>query len=125
VDQVTIDPYGRWSVPGAAGANKQTNSSAANFLDDDEIVISSYGKGGSANLGTPNRPGAAPGPISVIGTPNTSNSRDSSVVGRSGSKRPAEVIDLTLSDDDDDNYRPVKRTNYGHNSYHGASYQAS
>ncbi|KAK0623225.1 PINIT domain-containing protein [Immersiella caudata] len=120
VDQVTIDPYGKWSVPGAAGAKQQAKPNTANFLDDDEIVISSYSKGSSANLATPNRSGAAPGPISVIGTPNTNNSRDSSVVGRSGSKRPAEVIDLTLSDDEDD--RPVKRTNYGHNGYHGASY---
>ncbi|KAK4455970.1 E3 SUMO-protein ligase pli1 [Podospora aff. communis PSN243] len=122
VDQVTIDPYGKWSVPGAARANKQAKSSAASFVDDDEVVISSVGNGGAANLGTPNRPGAVPAPTSLIGTPTTINSRDSSVVGRSGSKRPAEVIDLTLSDEDND-HRLAKRANYGHdNGYHGASY---
>lgn len=54
-------------------------------------------------------------PISLINTPNTTASRDSSAPARSGSKRPAEVIDLTLSDDDDE--PPAKRQNLGPSVY--------
>ncbi|KAK0646378.1 PINIT domain-containing protein [Cercophora newfieldiana] len=132
LDQVTIDPYGKWSVPGAPVANKQARSSTASYLDDDDLIISSFNKGNTVSLGTPNRTGAPPAPISVLGTPNTNNSRDSSVVGRSASKRPAAVvIDLTGSSDDENShttnhstdYRPAKRMNYGHNDNdNGPSY---
>jgi len=55
-----------------------------------------------------------------LGTPSDGYSRDTSTVPRSGSsnKRPApDVIDLTLSDDDEPAARPVKRANYGSGSY--------
>ncbi|KAK4153737.1 PINIT domain-containing protein [Chaetomidium leptoderma] len=110
VEQVTIEPNGEWAVPGAKKKQVTPNHDAS-YVDDDEIVISEVTK--SAGRST-TAPGLASMPTPHLATPTSVASRDTSAAPRSSNKRPApEVIDLTLSDDDDEPPRPVKRANYG------------
>lgn len=105
VEQVSIEPNGNWTVPGGkVAASAATPSQEASLVDDDDIVVSEVSKvgGGRASLSTPH-----------LATPTSAASRDTSSAPRSSNKRPVEVIDLTLSDDDDVPARPVKRANYG------------
>ncbi|KAK1832276.1 E3 SUMO-protein ligase pli1 [Podospora conica] len=114
VEQVTIEPNGTWALPGAKRESRSLpNGSSLLDLDDFEIDV----KPNMNKTPTSNRVYA---PISLIGTPNTTASRDSSAPARSSSKRPAEVIDLTLSDDEDDDPRPAKRQNL--DAYVGSLY---
>lgn len=111
---MTIEPNGTWALPGAKKETKPVPNGASLFdIDDFEIDV----KPDVNKTPTSTRIYA---PISLIGTP-TSASRDSSAPVRSGSKRPAEVIDLTLSDDDDDP-RPPKRPNLGQSVYNPGSW---
>lgn len=127
VDQVTIDPYGKWTIPGTtvASSRARSQSHAASFVDEDDLTISSVARSGRVSLETPTRTGAAPGAISLLSTPNTGTSRDSSVAGRAAKRPAAEVVDLTLDDDEDDGPPPVKRIDYGYRptDSNGAPYQ--
>lgn len=121
VEQVTIDPYGKWSVPGAKSETRPLQG-RANYIDDDDLVISSFHTGslGGSSYGTatPSRTFGAP-----VTTPNTGASQSSSAAPRPSAKRPApEVIDLTLSDDEEDPYPPTKRVNLNQNGFNGAAY---
>lgn len=118
IEQVTIEPNGEWAVPGAKKVTATPNPDAS-FVDDDDVVISEVSK-------TAGRSTAAPSVVSVptphLATPTSVASRDTSAAPRSSNKRPApEVIDLTLSDDDEPP-RPVKRANYGSGYSAGGSY---
>jgi E3 SUMO-protein ligase PIAS1 len=117
IEQVTIEPNGEWAVPGAK--KETTPKQDASFVDDDDIIVSEVSK-------TAGRSTAAPSVVSVptphLATPTSVASRDTSAAPRSSNKRPApEVIDLTLSDDDEPP-RPVKRANYGSGYSGGGSY---
>ncbi|KAI8966869.1 zf-MIZ-domain-containing protein [Daldinia sp. FL1419] len=121
-EQVTIEPDGQWRIK--SEEPEPTRSRPPNntkIEDDDDISILSdtHGFGNSAAggsvgnvrnaLSTPNR--SLPGG----GTPN-GGLRETPNTQRSGSsKRPTEVIDLTLSSDEDDEpiVRPPKRQNLG------------
>ena len=109
VEQVTIEPNGEWAVPGAK--KEATPNQEASYLDDDDIVVSQVTKtAGRASTGPAQVAASTP----HLATPTSVASRDTSAAPRSSKKRPApEVIDLTLSDDDDEPPRPVKRSNYG------------
>ena len=117
VEQVTIEPNGEWAVP---GAKKQASPrQGASFVDDDEIVVSEVTK--SAARSSTAAASIVSASTSHIATPTSIASRDTSAAPRSSNKRPApEVIDLTLSDDDEPP-RPVKRPNYG-SGYLGGPY---
>ncbi|AEO69528.1 fdeb5bbb-d0b0-4499-b5dd-56976a7dcda6 [Thermothielavioides terrestris] len=109
VEQVTIEPDGKWSVPGAK--KEATPTQEASCVDDDDIVVSEIARTGGRTTTTPS---LATAPTTHLATPTSVASRDTSAAPRSSSKRPAvEVIDLTLSDDDDEPPRAVKRANYG------------
>ncbi|KAK1750712.1 PINIT domain-containing protein [Echria macrotheca] len=112
VEQVTIDPYGKWTEPGAKNETKKEPRVAA--LLDDDFVISSpsapYNRNGFSSSATPSR--GPPSSVYLGGTA-VGTSQNTPESGRSSSKRPApEVIDLTLSDDDDQ--PPPKRVQYDH-----------
>lgn len=110
MEQVTIEPNGTWAVPRPKGEAKPAPNGASSMdMEEFEVDV----KPSVNKTPTSNRVYV---PISLIGTPNTTASRDSSAPARSGSKRPAEVIDLTLSDDDDDQ-PPAKRQNLGPSVY--------
>ncbi|KAK4165413.1 PINIT domain-containing protein [Cladorrhinum sp. PSN259] len=112
VEQVIIDTNGEWKAPGdrddEVPAPVKTESSSF-VLDDDLVEVPHRGDR------TTMTPSINSGAATYIGTPNGPISRDTSTAPRSSSKRPApEVIDLTLSDDEDDiPARPAKRANYG------------
>ncbi|KAK0629857.1 PINIT domain-containing protein [Bombardia bombarda] len=121
VEQVTIEPDGKWAAPGTQKSSRKEQSYEPSYLDDDDFVVSetlSRASYGTTHCETPSRMAA---PSTFLGTPTNSSSRDSSAMPRSATsnKRPLpEVIDLTFSDDDDEEpARPVKRPNYGSNGY--------
>ncbi|KAF3063972.1 E3 SUMO-protein ligase SIZ1 [Daldinia childiae] len=121
-EQVTIEPDGQWRVKSEEPEPTRSRPpTGAKIEDDDDISILSdthaFGNGipggpiGSMRntMSTPSR--------SFLGggTPNGGH-RETPNTQRSGSsKRPAEVIDLTLSSDEDDEpiVRPPKRQNLG------------
>ncbi|KAB5570329.1 PINIT domain-containing protein [Coniochaeta sp. 2T2.1] len=106
VEQVTIEPDGRWLLPSAQNEQKNQPQAETSFVDDDDLVAGNVSSRQST-AATPNRSAYQ------FSTPAQESSREgSSMPPRSttSSKRPAaEVIDLTLSDDDEP--RPVKRAN--------------
>lgn len=122
VEQVTIEPDGQWTTqlndampkkPRASNANANANID----LDDDVSVVTdnpSYSNGGYRD--TPHAFSTPSRSFMGGGTP-SSGSREPSGAPRSASKkRPAaEVIDLTLSSDEDDIpiARPPKKQNIG------------
>lgn len=109
VEQVTIEPNGEWVAPGAK--KEVTPNHEASFVDDDDIVVSEVTRA-AGKISTGLSQTTAPTPH--LATPTSVASRDTSAAPRSSNKRPApEVIDLTLSDDDEPP-RPVKRANHGH-----------
>lgn len=113
VEQVTIETDGKWTVPGAKTVETPKKQETS-YVDDDDLIISSeVSKLESRNTETPSL-GSAPVSTPYLGTPSSAVSADTSLAARSSSKRPApEVIDLTLSDDDEPP-RPVKRANHGY-----------
>ncbi|GAB1320754.1 E3 SUMO-protein ligase pli1 [Madurella fahalii] len=121
VEQVTIETDGKWTVPGAK-RDETPKRQEASYVDDDDVIVSSeVTKMTSRNTETPSLVSASAS-TPYLGTPASAVSADISTGPRSSSKRPApEVIDLTLSDDDEPP-RPVKRANYGNNGYPGSSY---
>ncbi|KAK6950098.1 hypothetical protein Daesc_008424 [Daldinia eschscholtzii] len=120
-EQVTIEPDGQWRIKSEdPEPTRSRPPNGAKIEDDDDLSIlsdtnafSNGATGGSiggarTGLGTPSRS------LLSGGTPNGSL-RETPNTQRSGSsKRPAEVIDLTLSSDEEDEpIRPPKRQNLG------------
>ncbi|KAI0024870.1 hypothetical protein F4780DRAFT_480675 [Xylariomycetidae sp. FL0641] len=109
-EQVTIEPDGQWKMEGAQREARRPRSSgvsaSASIDDDDDIAVIGNSRGVSTGSfrGASNGAHAYNTPSRSLmgnGTPR-SDSREVSGAPRSGSKRPAEVIDLTLSSDEDD-----------------------
>ncbi|KAF3042118.1 SUMO ligase siz1 [Didymella heteroderae] len=105
-DQVTISPTGEWSTKKEATPppRRNGNAIAADDSDDDLIEIPDYRVASikSEVAQTPNYLSTPPMP-----------SREPSTAPRSGTKRTSEVVDLTLSDDDEPP-RPAKKVAYPH-----------
>ncbi|KAJ4991630.1 sumo ligase [Stagonosporopsis vannaccii] len=102
-DQVTISPTGEWSTQKEPSPPRRTGSAvAADDSDDDIIEIPDYRVASikSEAVQTPTYLSTPPMP-----------SREPSTAPRSGSKRTAEVVDLTFSDDDEPP-RPAKKVAY-------------
>ncbi|KAK3401188.1 PINIT domain-containing protein [Sordaria brevicollis] len=127
VEQVTIEPTGKWIEP---GADKVTlpDSAEASFVDDDDLYVSEVLTAANNDFSTPGRSttGAS---TTLIGTPMNGSTGGTPSLARSSNnnnnKRSApEVIDLTLSDDDEPP-RPAKRPNYGGGSGMNHTYYGS
>jgi E3 SUMO-protein ligase PIAS1 len=103
VDQVTIQPDGRWELNSKKESMSRTNGVAS---DDDDDLVEITKSGDSVRMSTPRTYGT---PVSTL----PQASAASSAMGSSSSgKRPiAAVIDLTSSGDEDDELlaRPPKR----------------
>ncbi|KAI1268665.1 hypothetical protein F5Y18DRAFT_441415 [Xylariaceae sp. FL1019] len=128
LDQVTIEPNGQWHKNASSENPRKrarTSNSASIDVDDDISFLPSGqgsshgGHSGAHAYSTPSRSFATP----------SASSREPSGAPRSTNKRAAtEVIDLTLSSDEDDEpfaLRPPKRQNLGPpngNPHHYASY---
>lgn len=115
LEQVTIEPDGVWKLKTEEPEPSRSRPSASSRIDDDDdlaILSDSHGTGNGVR-NTMSTPTPLRSQFSS-GTPN-GGSRETPSAPRSGSnKRPAEVIDLTLSSDEDDEpIRPPKRQYQG------------
>ncbi|KAH7041131.1 PINIT domain-containing protein [Microdochium trichocladiopsis] len=115
-EQVTIEPDGSWRPQSSDKGTRYNghNDQSAKLEDDDDLLIisnaPSYNPFVDSTFGTPMRQFAT-----EVSTPN-GGAREPPVPPRSGggTKRTAEVIDLTLSSDDEEPVmRPAKRQNLG------------
>ncbi|KAF2176257.1 hypothetical protein K469DRAFT_607743 [Zopfia rhizophila CBS 207.26] len=104
-DQVTIEHNGKWSHGSKTESQTPRNGFTATHddSDDDLIEIPDYRVAAIKSE-------AVNTPQSLTRTPPLS-SREASTAPRTGSKRTSEVIDLTLSDDDEPP-RPTKKVAY-------------
>ncbi|KAF2854130.1 hypothetical protein T440DRAFT_269034 [Plenodomus tracheiphilus IPT5] len=102
VDQVTIEPSGQWSLEKAATPKRNGHGAHGDDSDEDLVEIPDYRIRAIKSE-------AAPTPTSLSTPPLPS--RDSSMAPRSGQKRTSEVVDLTLSDDEEP-VRPAKKVAY-------------
>ncbi|KAJ0116500.1 hypothetical protein J7T55_007480 [Diaporthe amygdali] len=112
VEQVDIEPNGQWKAHGSVEEEAEPEPEhEALAIDDDDLVISEISYVGNRGTNTPN----TLAPTTSTPTPVTAASREGSSMPRSGgNKRPhAEVIDLTLSDDEDAPQPPRKKAQYG------------
>jgi E3 SUMO-protein ligase PIAS1 len=113
-DQVTIEPNGEWhhTQPG----NEQTprpnghGNGYADSYDDDDSEDDLVDITDSRSRISAIKSEAVPTPQSLARTPPLS-SREASSAPRTGNKRASEVIDLTLSDEDEPP-RPAKKVAY-------------
>ncbi len=116
LEVVTIEPNGRWSTKPSEQERSQSNQTAS-FDNDDAIEISELTVVGDKRLDTPKNST----PVHSLGTPaSASSSIAPRGAGSTSSKRPApQVIDLTLSSDEDDEpvQRPTKRQNTSTNGF--------
>lgn len=101
-DQVTISPTGEWSTEKAASPPRRNGTAVQDDSDDDLVEIPDYRVASikSEAVQTPSYLSTPPMP-----------SREPSTAPRSGMKRTSEVVDLTLSDDDEPP-RPAKKVAY-------------
>lgn len=105
LEQITIDPKGGWEVAPSNRPQSTPDRRLPSVLDVDDLVIADVSFGQGHDIATPSRAAA------TLGTPRTTTSRESSIPRAAGTKRSADVIDLTLSDDDEPPLRPPpKRT---------------
>lgn len=123
-EQVTIEPDGEWRAQAAEPERKRSrySSNSARLDDDDDLSIVSDSRTFNSATVVPKLENSSYATPSYLnpGTPNgrstaTASREPSSVPKSGGTKRPAEVIDLTLSSDEDDEpiVRPPKRQNHG------------
>lgn len=103
-DQITIQPNGTWSTDKEPTPPQRNGYGHQDDSDDDLVEISDY-----RDRVTTIKAEAAPTPVSLSTPP--LQSRETSMAPRSGNKRMAEVVDLTL-DDDDELARPAKKVAY-------------
>jgi E3 SUMO-protein ligase PIAS1 len=103
-DQVTIQPNGDWSTEKDTPPPKKSGYGAHDDSDDELVEISDY-----RDRVTAIKSEAAPTPVSISTPPLPS--RETSTAPRSNNKRSSEVVDLTLSDDDE-TARPAKKVAY-------------
>jgi E3 SUMO-protein ligase PIAS1 len=109
-DQVTIQPNGEWSTDKDPSPPRKNGYSAHDDSDDDIVEIQDY-----RDRVTAIKSEAAPTPVSLSTPPLPS--RETSTAPRSGNKRTSEVVDLTLSDDEEPP-RPAKKVAYSTPSNH-------
>lgn len=125
---VTIEPNGRWTTKSVEQEKSQCTNTNSFGDDDDEIEISEVSVVGGRRLETPIRKNSTP-VQNTVSTPVPTNRGGSSAAPRdaasTSSKRPApQVIDLTLSSDEDDDepiQRPSKRQNTNTNGFRGSN----
>lgn len=108
-DQVTIQANGDWSTDKEPTPPRRNGYAAQDDSDDDLIEISDYRDQRVTTI----KAEAAPTPVSISTPPLPS--RETSTAPLSSNKRKAEVVDLTL-DDDDEPPRAARKVAYSHPS---------
>jgi E3 SUMO-protein ligase PIAS1 len=112
VDQVTIEPDGTWTQHAKAASPANVNAG-----DDDDLVEIKDSRVTALKQGNTPTPS-----LSSIRTPQTasrepSTSRTTSQISTNGKRPISQVIDLTLSDDDDDNPPRAPKRQFGASMY--------
>ncbi|KAK7717380.1 E3 SUMO-protein ligase pli1 [Diaporthe eres] len=108
VEQVDIEPNGQWKAHGSVEEELEPEPEhEALAIDDDDLVISEISYVGNRGTNTPN----TLAPTTSTPTPVTAASREGSSMPRSGGNKRshAEVIDLTLSEDEEPPEPPRKK----------------
>ncbi|KAI1212992.1 PINIT domain-containing protein [Annulohypoxylon truncatum] len=134
LQQVTIEPDGQWRTKTEEPEPRRSRPSVSAKIEDDDdlsILSDSHSFHNGASTSSMNGRHTFSTPIRSFphggngGTPN-GGSRDTPAAPRSSNKRPAEVIDLTLSSDEDDEpvARAPKRQNQG-TTLNGLSYTSA
>ena len=109
VDQVTIEPDGKWSTrSNAKSPRRSTNGHRSSDDEDDLVEIQEVPRIASIKTEASHESGMLRTPPTSSREPSTSSGAHSS----GSRKRPvAQVVDLTLSDEDEDEVRLPKRRN--------------
>ncbi|CAC9895536.1 unnamed protein product [Aureobasidium pullulans] len=121
VDQVTIESDGQWKAieHGDDANSRQKSQPRAAYdndsEDDDDIIEIQDTPKKSDKVEQIKTEGGSATPALAQQTPPVSREA-STVAPRPSAKRPSAVIDLTLSDDEDEPPRPAKRTNTSQNT---------
>lgn len=115
IDQVTIEPNGSWKEISADedGSSRRKSQPRAHYdKDSDDDVVELDGPDGPEDSNLMLKPALkTETSISSGLTPAASREQSTTVDVATGSKRAREVVDLTLSDDDEEPQRPAKRIN--------------
>ncbi|THZ09346.1 hypothetical protein D6C93_00095 [Aureobasidium pullulans] len=121
VDQVTIESDGQWKAieHGDDANSRQKSQPRAAYdndsEDDDDIIEIQDTPKKSDKVEQIKTEGGSATPALAQQTPPVTREA-STVAPRPSAKRPSAVIDLTLSDDEDEPPRPAKRTNTSQNT---------
>jgi E3 SUMO-protein ligase PIAS1 len=108
VEQVTIEPTGVWHTDKKEEPEERGQASPDSDDDDDFVEITDLFTPKLKREATSSEPRATLLATPVTATQNGSN-RATPNIPRSSQKRPApQVVDLTLSDDDDEDDLPVR-----------------
>ncbi|KAI5308623.1 SUMO ligase siz1, partial [Ascosphaera atra] len=116
VEQVVVEPNGEWYVQGEGGPDRQASTPAMG--ENDDIVEITEDRPMQAK--EEEQPSGTPANLSRI--PQQSSTPIPTPSG-STAKRKHEVIDLTLSDEDEDPPRPPKRV-FHRLTLHSPAYQS-
>ncbi len=112
VEQVTVQPDGKWELHVRPEPVMKSNGLASS--DDDDDLVEIIKSGDSIRMSAPRMNGT---PAAAV-APNMPQVTASSTVSRTQStnsaKRPAPVIDLTSSGDDDDDAPPPRQPKRQH-----------
>lgn len=116
VDQVTIEPDGRWSQHSKAGS--PSNKGASFGSDDEELIEIKDTRTAAIKMVNTQMPSVVSSRTPPMSSREASASVASTHASTSGKRPAAQVIDLTLSDDDDDPpvSRPPKRQFTGYDT---------
>ncbi|KAI1460722.1 PINIT domain-containing protein [Annulohypoxylon moriforme] len=130
LQQVTIEPDGRWRTKTEEPEPSRPRPTISNNIEDDDdlsILSDSHGfpNGTSSGMTNGRHSFTTPNRSFHSGTP-VGGARETPTAPRSSNKRPAEVIDLTLDSDEDDEpiTRAPKRQNQGP-TLNGLSYPSN
>lgn len=115
MEQVNIQPNGEWQAHGQVedDVKAEPQLDALDLLDGDDFLVSDVSYVGRST-NTPNT--LAPTTGAHTPAPGASSRESSSISRPGGTKRTHEVIDLTLSDDDEPDEPVRKRQQYHHPS---------
>lgn len=115
MEQVSIQPNGEWQAHGQVEdeVKAEPQLDALDLLDGDDFLVSDVSYVGRST-NTPNT--LAPTTGAHTPAPGASSRESSSISRPGGTKRTHEVIDLTLSDDEEPDEPVRKRQQYHHPS---------
>lgn len=116
VEQVTIEPDGRWSQHSKASSPNNINTSFGS--DDEELIEIKDSRVSALKMASTSVPSVGSARTPPMSSREASASAASTYASNSNKRPASQIIDLTLSDDDDDLpvSRPPKRQYTGYST---------